>query len=161
MFLHGSGDYYNFPRTVTSPEHDSDLEARTDTMESPQVLADIPETGETASAIATAIINAMVDSVPIISGGIPAIGGKPTTTLDVTPEVAEIINAVYRGKESMMESVLATPRRNSSRTKTSTKPRAKYASQDDLDSLLGPQGNSENVSWRKHKKPKVPNESKN
>ena len=155
MFLHGSGVFYNFPRTMPSPEHDSDREERTNIMESHQVLADVPEAGETATTIATAIINALVDSVPIISGGIPANGGNPTTVLDVTPDVAEIINAVYRGKGSMMESVVTTPRRNSTRTKSTTKPRAKYATQDDLDSVLGPQSSSDHGSWRKQKKHKV------
>ena len=155
MFLHGSGVFHNLLGKMTSPEHDSDLATRSDTMNSPQVLADVPAVRETASAIATAIVNAIVDSVPVISGGIPATGGKPTTTLDVTPDVAEIINAVYRGKGSMMESVVATPRRNSTRTKSSTKPRAKYATQDDLDSVLGPQSSSDHGSWRKQKKHKV------
>ena len=151
MFLHGSGDYYNFLRERTSPENDSDHATRTDAMDPPQVSADIPAEFETASEIATAIINAIVDSVPVISGGIPATGKNPTATLDVTPEVAEIIHAVYRGKGSLM---VATPRRNSTRIKISTKPRAKYATEDDLNSVLGPMGNSDHGSWKKHKSTK-------
>ena len=164
MFLHGSGVYYNLLRKMPSPEHDSDLATRSDTMNSPQVLADVPAVSETASAIATAIVNAIVDSVPVISGGIPATGENPTATLDVTPDVAEIIHAVYRGNESMKEfqaPVVATPRRNSTRIKSSTKPRAKYATEDDLDSVLGPLRSSDHGMWKKQKKHKVTDEPKN
>ena len=163
MFLHGSGVYSNLLRKMPSPEHGSDLATQTDSMDSPQVLADVPAVRETAAEITTAIVNAIVDSVPVISGGIPATGENPTTTLDVTPDVAEIINAVYRGKGSMMEFqtlVVATPRRNSTRNKSATKPRAKYATEDDLDSVLGPLRSSDHGIWRKQKKHKVTNEPK-
>ena len=163
MFLHGSGDYYNFLRKMNSPEHDSDHETRTDATDPPQVSTDVPAEFETASEIATAIINAVVDSVPVISGGIPVSGKNPAASLDVTPEVAEIIHAVYRGKGSIMEfqaPVMTTNRRNSTRIKPSTKPRAKYASEDDLNSVLGPLGSYDHGSWRKQKKQKVKDDPK-
>ena len=163
MFLHGSGDYYNFLRKMTSPEHDSDHETRTDATDPPQVSTDVPAEFETASEIATAIINAVVDSIPVISGGIPVTGKNPAASLDVTPEVAEIIHAVYRGKGSLMEfktPVMATPRRNSTRHKQSTKPRANYATEDDLNSAIGPLSSSDLGSWRKIKKQKVTDDQK-
>ena len=163
MFLHGSGDYYNFLREMNSPEHDSDHETRKDATDAPQVSTDVPAEFETASEIATAIINAVVDSIPVISGGIPVTGKNPAASLDVTPEVAEIIHAVYRGKGSIMEfqaPVMATPRRNSTRHKQSTKPRANYATEDDLNSAIGPMSSSDLGSWRKLKKQKVTDDHK-
>ena len=163
MFLHGSGDFYNYLKEMNSPEPDYDQAARAEAMDLPQVSTDIPEEFESASEIATAIINAVVDSIPVISGGIPVTGKNPAAFLDVTPEVAEIIHAVYRGKESLMEfktPVMATPRRNSTRHKQSTKPRANYATEDDLNSAIGPMGNSDLGSWRKLKKHKVTDDHK-
>ena len=156
MFLHGSGDYYNFLREMNSPEHDSDQATRAEATDPPQVSTDVPAEFETASEIATAIINAVVDSVPVISGGIPLSGKNPAESLDVSPEVAEIIHSVYRGKGTM----LATNRRNSTRVKQTTKPRAIYATEDDINSAIGPLSSSDLGSWRKLKKHKVTDDHK-
>ena len=158
MLLHGSGIYYTLLRKMPSPERGSNRATRTDTGNSPQVLTDVPAVMETATAIATAIVNAIVDNVPVVSGGIPATMEIPPATLDVIPDEMEIVPAVNKGKGSMMEfqaPVVATPRRKSTRIKSSPKPRAKYATKDDLDSVLGPLRNSDYEMWRKQRKHKV------
>ena len=156
MFLHGSGDYYNYLRKINSPEHNYDQETLTNDTDPPQVSTDVPAESETASEIATAIINAVVDSVPVISGGIPLSGKNPAESLDVSPEVAEIIYSVYKGKGTIM----ATNRRNSTRVKQTTKPRAIYATEDDINSAIGPLSSSDLGSWRKLKKHKVTDDHK-
>ena len=156
MFLHGSGDYYNYLREVNSPEHNSDLETLTNATDPPEVSTDVLAESETATEIATAIINAVVESVPVISGGIPLSGKNPAESLDVSPEVAEIIHAVYKGKGSIM----ATNRRNSTRVKQTTKPRAIYASEEDINSAIGPLSSSDLGSWKKLKKHKVTDDHK-
>ena len=156
MFLHGSGDYYNYLRKINSPEHNSDQETLTNATDPPEVSTDVLAESETATEIATAIINAVVESVHVISGGIPLSDQNPAEQLEVSPEVAEIIHSVYRGKGT----IVATIRRNSTRVKKITKPWAIYATEDDIISAIGPLGSSDPGSWRKIKKQKVTDDHK-
>ena len=174
MFLHGSGDYYNYLRKINSPEHNSDLETLTNATDPPEVSTDVLAESETVTEIATevstdvlaeseaateiamAIISAVVESVPVISRGIPLSSKNPAENLDVSPEVAEIIHSVYRGKGT----IVATIRRNSTRVKKITKPRAIYATEDDINSAIGPLSSSDLGSWRKLKKHKVTDDHK-
>ena len=161
MLLHGSGIYntlLSLHRKTPSPEHSSNGATRTDTEISPQVLTDVPAVMETATAIATAIVNAIVDNVPVVSEDIPASVENPPATLDIIPDEMEIVPAVNTEKGTMMEfraPLVATPRRKSTRIRTTTKPRAKYATKEDLDSVLGPLKNSGSEMWRKQRKHKV------
>ena len=185
MFLHGSGIFSMYLREANSQEHNSgqeyllnasdppvsptaeseaatednatpdlltDIEAESEAATEANVTTDILAESETASEIATAIINAMVESVHVISGGIPLLSDKnPAEQIEVSTEVAEIIQSVFRGKADLV----TTDRRLSTRVKHSPKPRAIYASEDDINSAIGPLGSSDLGSWRKLKKPKV------
>ena len=172
MFLHGSGDFSMYLKKANSPEHNSDqeellnatdppefstdIQAESEAATEAEVTTDVLAESETATEIATAIISAVVESVPVISGGIPLSGKNPAESLDVSPEVAEIIHSVYRGKGTIM----ATNRRNSTRVKQTTKPRAIYASEEDINSAIGPLSSSDLGSWRKLKKHKVTDDHK-
>ena len=57
--------------------------------------------------------------------------------------------------DELQAPVVATPRRKSTRIKSSPKPRAKYATKEDLDSVLGPLKNSDYEMWRKQRKHEV------
>ena len=152
MFLHGSGDYYNYLRKINSPEHNSDQETLTNATDPTEFSTDVLAESETATEIATAIINAVVESVHVISGGIPLLSDQnPAEQIEVSPEVAEIIQSVFRGKADLV----STDRRLSTRVKHTPKPRAIYASEDDINSAIGPLSSSDQGSWRKLKKPKV------
>ena len=156
MFLHGSGDYSMYPRKGNSPEHNSDqedlfnatdppefstdIQAESEAASEDDVTTDVLAESETATEIVTAIINAVVESVHVISGGIPLLSDhNPAEQLEVSTEVAEIIQSVFRGKADLV----TTDRRLSSRVKHSPKPRANYASEDDINSAIGPLSNSD------------------
>ena len=168
MFLHGTGDYSTYLRKENTPEQNSDHEEPLSDTDFPEITADIqtesedttetvvpmdvPAESETATEIAMAILNAVVESVHVISGGIPLLSDhNPAEQLEVSAEVAEIIQSVFRGKADLV----TTDRRLSSRVKHSPKPRANYASEDDINSAIGPQSSSDRSSWRKPKKAKV------
>ena len=167
MFLHGSGDFSMYLKKANSPEHNSDqeeplnatdppdfstdIQAESEAATEAEITTDVLAESETATEIATAIINAVVESVHVISGGIPLSDQNPAEQLEVSPEVAEIIHSVFRGKGTLV----STDRRLSTRVKHTTKPRAIYASEDDINSAIGPLSSSDQGSWRKLKKPKV------
>lgn len=168
MFLHGTGDYSTYLRKGITPEQNTDHEELLSDTDPPEFSADVqtesddtteadvptdvPAESETATEIVMTILNAVVESVHVISGGIPLLSDhNPAEQLEVSTEVAEIIQSVFRGKADLV----TTDRRLSSRVKHSPKPRANYASEDDINSAIGPLGSSDRGSWRKPKKPKV------
>ena len=134
------------------PDFSTDIQAESEAATEAEVTTDVLAESETATEIATAIINAVVESVHVISGGIPLLSDQnPAEQLEVSPEVAEIIHSVFRGKGTLV----STDRRLSTRVKQTTKPRAIYATEDDINSAIGPLSSSDQGSWRKLKKPKV------
>ena len=165
MFLHGTGIYSTYPRKEITPDQNSnqedllsdsdftaDTQAESEDIPETVVPMEVPAETENATEIAMAILNAVVESVHIISGGIPLLNDhNPAEQLEVSAEVAEIIQSVFRGKADLV----TTDRRLSSRVKHSPKPRANYASEDDINSAIGPLSSSDRGSWRKPKKPKV------
>ena len=165
MFLHGTGIYATYLRKENIPDQNSNQEeplsdsdftadTQTESEDTPETVVpmEVPAETENATEIAMAILNAVVESVHIISGGIPLLSDhNPAEQLEVSAEVAEIIQSVFRGKADLV----TTDRRLSSRVKHSPKPRANYASEDDINSAIGPLSSSDRGSWRKPKKPKV------
>ena len=168
MFLLGSGIFSMYLKKANSLEHNSDQEellnatdppefsadvqAESDDTTEADVTTDVPAESETATEIVTAILNAVVESVHVISGGIPLLSDhNPAEQLEVSTEVAEIIQSVFRGKADLV----STDRRLSTRVKHTPKPRAIYVSEDDINSAIGPLSSSDQGSWRKLKKPKV------
>ena len=160
MLLHGNGIYYtllSLHRKMPSPEHSSKRATRTNTEDTPQVVTDVPAVMETATAIEENVPT-IVDNVPAAPEDIPATMENPPATLDIIPDATDIIPAVNMEEGTMIEfraPVVATPLRKSTRIRSTPKPRAKYATKEDLDSVLGPLKNSGSEMWRKQRKHKV------
>ena len=160
MLLHGNGIFCTLlspDKKMTTPEHSSKQAIRTNTEDVPQVVTDVPAVRKTATAIEENVPT-IVDNVPAAPEDIPATMENPPATLDIIPDATDIIPAVNMEEGTMIEfraPVVATPLRKSTRIRSTPKPRAKYVTKEDLDSVLGPLKDSDSGMWRKQRKHKL------